>query len=207
MVRRPTWILLLVFAILVGFAWFFQRYQANKANNAATATPTTSLINLYDLTNTQDKEINITDNAGDKIDLYRDSGSSKWAIADVPVDQADSFQIESISTQLFSLQVQEALTQTPPLDSIGLVTPAYTITMTTSDGTQLITNVGTQTAIGSGYYVRVGSGPVVIVDKVVMDDILNLVKNPPLLPTATLEVTSTETASPTKPEVQVTPTP
>jgi len=207
MVRRSTWILLAVFAILVGFAWFFQRHQANKAKNGATATPTTSPANLYDLTNTQVDNINITDNAGEKIDLYRDTGSSNWAITNVPVDKADSFKIESINTQLFSLIVQETLTQTPPLDSIGLVTPAYTITMTTSDGTQLITNVGTQTAIGSGYYVRVGSGPVVIVDKVVMDDILNLVKNPPLLPTATPEVTSTEIASPTEPGGRVTPTP
>ncbi len=207
MVRRPTWILLVVFAFLVGFAWFFQRYQANKVDNAATATPTTSPANLYDLTNTQVDEINITDNTGDKLDLYRSSGSSNWAISNVPVDQADSFQIESISTQLFSLQVQETLTQTPPLDSIGLVTPAYTISMTTSDGTQIITYVGTQTAIGSGYYVRVGSGPVDIVNKVLMDDILNLLKNPPLLPTATPEVTTTETALPTEPGGQGTPTP
>ena len=131
--------------------------------------------------------------AGDKIDLYRDPETSNWAITDVPVDQADSFQIESISAQLFSLQVQETLTQTPPLDSIGLDTPAYTITMTTSDGSQMITDIGSPTAIGNGYYVRVDSGPVVIVDKVVMDDIIKLVNQSTLLPTPTPEVTSTET--------------
>jgi Domain of unknown function (DUF4340) len=207
MVRRPTWILLLVFVLLVGFAWFFQRYQTNKANNVATATPTTSPVNLYNLANTPVDKINITDKAGDKIDFYHDSGSTNWAIAGVPVDQANSFQIESISTQLSSLQVQETLAQSPPLDSIGLVTPAYTITMTTTDGTQLITYVGSQTAVGSGYYVRVDSGQVVIVDKVVMDDILNLLKNPPLLPTATPEVTPTETAPPTESGGQGTPTP
>jgi len=207
MVRRSTWILLVVFAILVGFAWFFQRYQANKANNAATATPTASPANLYDLSNTQVDRISITDDMGDKIELFRDSVSSNWAIADVPVDQADSAQIDAMSKQLFSLQAQDTLTQTPPLDSIGLVTPAYTITMTTTEGTQIITHVGTQTAIGSGYYVRVDSDSVVIVDKVVMDGILNLIKQPPLLPTATPIVTSTETAPPTEAGSQVTPTP
>jgi hypothetical protein len=207
MVRRSTWILLVVFALLVGFAWLFQRYQANQADSVAIATPTTSPANLYDFTNTQVDEINITDNTGNKIGLYRDPESSNWAIADVPVDQADSFQIESLSTQLFSLQVQETLTQTPPLDSLGLVSPAFTITMTTADKSQFITYIGTQTAIGSGYYVRVDSRPVVIVDKVVMDDILNLLNNPPLLPTATPAVTSTETASPTESGGQATPTP
>ena len=207
MVRRSTWILLVVFALLVGFAWLFQRSQANKTANTATATPTTSPAYLYNLSNTQVDEINITDATGDKIDLYRDLASSNWAIADVPVDQADSFKIESISTQLFSLQVKETLTQTPPLDSIGLITPTYTITMTTSDGAQIITDIGTQTAIGSGYYVRVGSGSVDIVDKVVMDDILDLLKNPPLLPTATPDVTATEMESATEQGGQGTPTP
>ncbi|MFZ0532791.1 MAG: DUF4340 domain-containing protein [Anaerolineales bacterium] len=207
MVRRPTWILLVVFVFLIGFTLLFQRYQSNKADNTATSTPTSPGAALYNLTNTQVNEVKIADTTGDKIDLYLDPGTSNWAIADVPVNQADTFQIESISAQLFSLQVEETLTQTPPLDSIGLDTPAYTISMTTSDGSQLITYVGTQTAIGSGYYVRVDSGQVVIVDKVVMDDVLNLLKNPPLLPTATPDVSALETASPIEPGSQATPTP
>jgi hypothetical protein len=207
MVRRSTWIVLIVFAVLVGFAWLFQRYQNNKAETAVTATPTVPPTFLYDLNNTEVNEIKIADHSGGGVDLYRDLSSSNWAIAGVPVDQADSFQIESISAQLFSLQVQETLTQTLPLDLIGLDTPAYTITMTTTDGTRIITHVGTETAIGSGYYARVDSGRVVILDKVVLDDILNLVDYPPLLPTATPEVTITSTTSPIEQESQVTPTP
>lgn len=206
MVRRSTWIVLVILAILVGFTWFFQRYQANKAADTATPTPTTNPVNVYNLVSTQLKEINITDNSGDKIDLYRDPGSSNWAIRAVPVDQADSFKIESISAQLLALKVKVALTQSPSLDSVGLATPTYTITMTTSDSTQAVTYVGSQNAIGNGYYTRVDSGQVFIADKVVMDDILGLLKNPPLLPTATPEVTSTETASPTEPGGQLTPT-
>jgi hypothetical protein len=207
MVRRSTWILLLVFVILVAFAWLFQRYQTNKSSNVATATPTTVPVNLYNLANTQVNEINISDAAGNKIGLYLDLGTTKWAITGEPVDKADSFQIASTSSQLFSLQAQETLTQTPPLETIGLVVPTDTITMTTSDGMQLITFVGSQTPIGSGYYVRVDSGPIVIVNKVIMDDILGLLKNPPLLPTATPEVTPTETVVPTETAAQATPTP
>lgn len=207
MVRRTTWIILVIFVFLAGFAFYFQRSQTNKAENAATTTPTTPPTYLYSLANAKLNEIKITNTAGDKIDLYRDAGSSNWVIADIPADQANSFQIESISSQLADLKAQETLTDMPALDSVGLVTPTYTITMTTTDGTQLITYVGSQTAIGTGYYVRVGTGPVAIVDKVVMDDILNLLTNPPLLPTATPEVTPTETVSPTGPASQVTPTP
>jgi hypothetical protein len=207
MVRRSTWILLLILALLIGFAWLFQHYQADKADNAATATPTVTLNDVFTLDSTQVKDIKIADSSGNSFEVYRDSASNQWAITDVPVDNADSFQIDSISGQLFALQALDTLTDTPPLDSIGLVTPAYTITITTSDGAQLITYVGSQTPIGSGYYFRVDSGPVVIVDKVVMDDVINLLSNPPLLPTPTPEVTPVETTSPTEIGIQVTPTP
>jgi hypothetical protein len=207
MVRRTTWILLGVFALLVGFAWLFQRYQTNKANNTATSTPTVTPVKLYSLTSTQVNEINIAASAGNKIDLYRDPASSKWAIKDVPVNQADTFQIESINSQLVSLQVQETMTQSLPLDSVGLVVPTDTITMTTTDGTLLVTYVGSPNAVGDSYYVRVDSGPVVLVAKVGLDGILNLLKNPPLLPTATPVLTPTQTVVPTESGSPVTPTP
>lgn len=207
MVRRSTWILIIILVILVGFAWVFPRYRANKAENTATASPTAALPNLYNLTGTQVNKITISDSSGNRIGFYRDAGSTQWAIEDVPADQVDSFQIESVSAQLFALQAQMSLTETPPLDSVGLVTPAYTITMTTLNGGQLITYVGSKTPIGSGYYVQVNSGKVMIVDKLVMDDILNLLTNPPLLPTPTPEVTPTETTTPTENGTLGTPTP
>lgn len=207
MMRRSTWIVLAVFVLLVGFTIFFQRYQANKSNNISTSTPTVPPAYLYELKNAQVNDIKIADNAGKNINLYRDPTSSKWTIEGIPVDQVDSSQIESIASQLKSFQVQDTMTQTVSLASIGLDKPAYTITLTTNDGSQLITYIGMQTAIGTGYYVRNGTGQVMIVDKTTMDDIINLLKSPPLLPTATPEVTPTETVSPTQPIIQSTSTP
>jgi hypothetical protein len=207
MVRRSTWILLIVFGVLVLFAWLFQRYQSNKTDSTATATPTALPVKLYSLTSAEINRINITNSAGKNIELYRDPGASKWAIKDVPVDQADSSQIESLNSQLLSTQVQNTLTQSVSLDSFGLATPAYTITLTTMDGTQVVTYVGALTAIKSGYYLRMDSGPIVIVNNVILDDVLNLLKKPPLLITATPEVTVTETGTPIAPTAQSTPTP
>jgi hypothetical protein len=197
MVRRPTWILLIIFILLIGFTWLFQRYQTNKMNNAATATPKIALENIYDLDGKQVNEVNIADSTGEKIEFNRNSGSGQWSISNIPVDQVDSFQVESNFAQLFSITAEETLTQTPRLDSIGLVSPAYTISMTTNDGESMITYVGSITPIGSGYYIRVDSGPVIIVDKMVLDDILNMFVNPPLIATATPEITTTEAISPT----------
>jgi hypothetical protein len=190
MVRRSTWILLVILAVLVGFTWFFQKYQVNKADNTATVTPTASKANLYEIDSSQASEIAISDSSGGQIGLYRNPVTSDWAVSDVPVEQSDSFQIESIIAQLFSLQVQESLPQTPPLESVGLVSPAYTITIIEPDDSQQVTYVGSPTAIGSGYYVRVDDGQVVIVDKVVMDNVIKMISNPPILATPTPEATS-----------------
>jgi hypothetical protein len=195
MVRRSTLILLVVFAILVGFAWILQRNQTNKKEADANTTPTKTVSELFNLTGRQVNDINISDSSGNQAEFYLDSTSGNWAIKGLPIDQADSFQIESITAQLTALQAVETLTQPPPLDSIGLVEPSYTIIMTTSDGAQLVVRVGDVTPIGSGYYVKVGSDMIVIVDKVVMDDVLGLLTTPPTLSTAIPEVVTTEPVS------------
>ena len=182
MVRRSTWIILGIFALLVGFTIFLQRYQVSKTENTATATPTVPPVFLYSQGDVQVNDIKIADNTGKYIDLYRDLAASSWAIEGIPTDQADSSKIETINNELLSVQVQETLTQTLSLAAIGLETPAYTITLTTSAGVKWVTYVGMQTAIGSGYYVRTDNGQVMIVSKSAIDNILSLLQNPPCYP-------------------------
>jgi hypothetical protein len=207
MVRRTTWVMLLVFGVLVLFAWLFQRYQSSKAENTATATPGATAAILYNFNTTQVVEITISSSSGKMIDFTRDSGSANWVIKDLPAEQADSFQIESLSSQLLSLPAIDTLTQSPPLDSIGLANPSYTITIETADGKQIVTHVGSPSAIGTGYYIRIDSGPVVIVDKVSVDDVLKLINEPPVVATATPEGTVTGTGTPNAPAAQPTSTP
>ncbi len=207
--RRSTWIVLGVFILLVGFTVVFQRYQANKTANTptATATPTTPSVLLYNLSDTQVKDIKIADSSGSYIDLFQDPASSSWAIEGVPVGQADSTKIKSISNELLALLVEETLPSNISLSSVGLETPTYTITLTTTLNQVSVTYIGMPNAIGTGYYIRQNDGQIMIVDKSSLDVILNALKEPPLLPTATPEVTATITGSPTAPTSQATPTP
>jgi len=207
MVRRSTWIVLVVFLLLVGFAFIFQRYQTNKSVVTATATPTTPPVYLYNLGDAKVDEIKVADNTGKNIDLVKNTDTSKWEIKGVPADQADSSQIETVSSELLSLKVEDTLTDTLPLASIGLETPAYTITLKTSTGELLTTFVGMQTAIKTGYYVQDEAGHVLIVNNSGLNELLNLLETPPLLPTATPATTPTEITTPSATPNQVTPTP
>ena len=194
MIRRSTWILLVILALLVGFAFIFQRNQDKKAEITATAIPTDQRAVLFGVEGSQVSGIDITNSSGSLLKLFMDPLTATWAIRDVPLEQADTLQINANVEQLLASQIIETLTQPPPLDSIGLAAPVYTITVTTTDGFAVVAHVGALTPVGSGYYTRVGSGPVVIVEKTGIDNAIEMLSNPPLLPTPT-QATPTQTAA------------
>jgi hypothetical protein len=207
MVRRSTWILLAIFGLLVGFAWLFQRDQRLKVENKPTGTPVAESANLFNLTGAQVDFVNFSDSSGRIIEFSRNSETGQWTITGVLEDQVDSPEIGSNLAQLFAIKAQEILYQAPPLDSIGLAFPVYHISMTTASGKLIVLDVGTVTPVGKGYYVRVDSGPVVIVDKVMLEVILDTLSNPPLTVTTSPEIINPDTVFPSDSGIQITSTP
>jgi hypothetical protein len=207
MVRRNTWIMLVIFVLIGGFVFGYQRLQANKTSDVATQTPLATEEKVYALTLAGVDRITIEDQAGESITTYRDPQTINWVIDGLPYDTVDSAQIQANVTQLLDLMVKQTLAEDLTLDAVGLDTPAYTITMTSMDGSQVVTTIGNVIPSGNGYYLRVGSGPVVIVDINVIQSVVGMLKNPPLLPTPTPEMTPTETGTPVAPETPATPTP
>ncbi|NJD59169.1 MAG: DUF4340 domain-containing protein [Anaerolineae bacterium] len=206
MVRRTTWILLVVCGVLAVFAWWFQRDQANKQETTATSTAFPTVARLLNLDSNQVNEITIASKTGDEVSLYKTTASaSNWGVKDIPADQVDTNRLESVVTPLLSLEVSEILSQSPALETIGLDKPAYTITILTTDGQKAVIYVGNLNAIGTGYYARVGNGPILILDNVILDDAFKLISEPPLLATTTPQVTETGTSI--APETLSTPTP
>jgi hypothetical protein len=189
-----------VFILLAGFTWYFQRNEAGKTVDA-TPTPTADLVNLYDFDSSQVNEVQIVDGTSNQIVVFQNPATSQWVVKDFPPEQANSFQIESVLAQLFAIRSTVILTESVSLDAVGLKEPIYTITIRMKDGNEIITHVGSTTAIGSGYYVRIGDEVVNIVDKATLDEVLNLLSNPPLMATAT-----PEGSQPTENEPAATPT-
>jgi hypothetical protein len=199
--------MLVIFVLAGGFVFAFQHFQAQKTSAVATPTPIATPEKLYAITLAGVDRINITDHAGQSITAYRDPETINWVIEGIPKDTLDSAKIQTTVSQLLDLTVKQTLAEDLPTQAVGLDTPAYTITMTTMEGAQVITYIGNVIPSGNGYYLRVGSGGVVIVDINVVQGVVDMVKNPPLLPTATPEATPTETGTPLAPQTPATPTP
>ncbi len=207
MVRRTTWILLGLFAVLAVFAWWFQRNQSNQGQATATSAPLPTAAQLFNLDTNQVSTIRVASQTGEKVSLLREQSSMNWGIQDIPIEQVDTNRLASVISPLLTLQVSETLAQTPALGAVGLDQPAYTITILRGNVQEAVLSIGNLNAIGTGYYARLGNGPILILDNVILDDVFKLLSEPALLPTATPQVTETASGTPIAPQDQVTPTP
>jgi hypothetical protein len=196
MIRRTTWIFLLVFAVLLGLVWIFPRIKGKISSSQATATPETKFLVTLDEKNI--KSLRLEDSLGKAVVLGRDA-NGLWTLVEPAGKQIDLAAAESGVTQLLSLPI--TLTLEPAFDqaAIGLSPPAYTITLDLSDGKQMVVKVGKLTPIKNGYYTQVDDGPTTVVSNYSLDAFLKMLENPPALetPTPTLSVTSTLTGTET----------
>ena len=205
MIRRPTWILLALFVVSLGAAWIWQRSQNNKAENEPTSTPAASLL---DLDTETIRDMKIEDAQGNQLYLRKLGGV--WIMTEPERQNADIEKVNSVVGQLVSAEVLNTLSTPPAQDQVGLATPAYVLTITDQSGKDYVLDIGSETPTQSGYYVR-KDGIVLVVDKMAIDNLVDLLKNPPVVPSTATGVltpqgviTGTMTISPT---LQVTATP
>ena len=202
MVRRSTLIVLVVFILLAGLAILWPRLQKEGAEQDPTPTIEPALPMIYTLTSQEILGIQFSDAAGNQVAVERESAEENWVMEGESGDTTDSTRISSVVGQLLGMRATRTFDTALGVDSVGLDNPAYTITLRTSKGDEITTRVGNLNAVGSGYYIQVDDEPVVIVAKLVLDEILSILTEPPLLPTPTPEVTQT-----TLPDSEQTPTP
>jgi hypothetical protein len=180
MIRRSTWIVLLVFAVLLAVVFFWQRSQDQKSSEATpTAAEATERQYLFDIAG-EVASLRI-EHVGDKtIELVKDE-NGQWIQAGSPTSAIDSASVDAVMGQLSTLPLVSTLQNIPQLQDLGLEPPSYRILVIQKDGTQLVASVGNPTPTGSGYYVLAGDRRVYIANEFGLQAILDLVDKP--LPT------------------------
>jgi hypothetical protein len=213
MVKRQTWVLLAVFAALIGLAFFWTRFQNDRKKSSPTTTPTPAQY-IFTMDSATVASLKITDNVSGKTVMVARDVTGQWMLVDPQAEYTDVASVESAVTQLASLKVTSSLPTSDNLAEYGLDQPAYTIVVNVNDGGQLLAQVGSATATSSGYYMLVPGGVPQIVAKYGLDAVLKLLLNPPIatptiaptVPGAT-EPTVMTTATLAIPSVTSTPLP
>jgi hypothetical protein len=206
MIRRPTLVILAIFIVLLGVAYYLQRNPLPSTSNA-TSTPQPAL--LPNVEESKIAKIEFTDKDGHTVTLGRDE-KGVWALTQ-PQEPTDVSKAEALISQLVDLKILNTLASAPPGQATGLETPADTITVNMNGGDQYLIKLGSPIPTGSGYYLTVNDGPVLVVSKYGVESVVGIISNPPVQATATPEVAPTlEATGPAATSVgtpQATPTP
>jgi hypothetical protein len=215
MIRRNTWILLVILVVLIGAAFYFNN-QKQKSANASTPTPAQNF--LFTTQDGNPTEIKIEDTTGNSVDVARNSAGT-WVLKAPTAAAANQDQAEAAATQLKSLNLLGNVQI--GLDVVGLDKPSYIMTITFDSAKTHKVLIGSVNPIQTGYYVQVDSGPVQVADKSGIDSLVGMLAAPPYLATLTPTISLTpipsdtptvilSTSSPIAtniPNVSTTPTP
>ena len=191
MIRRNTWILLVVLVSLIGAAFYFNN---QKKTSTGGTTPTPANTFLFPSQDGHPTDIKIEDTAGHSVEIARNSTGS-WVLKAPTADAANQSQAESAATQLTSLNMLGNVQI--GLDVVGLTQPTYTMTVTFDSAKTHKVLIGSVNPIQTGYYVQVDGGPVEVADKSGIDSLVGMLTAPPYLATLTPTVTLTPIPSDT----------
>ena len=195
MVRRNTWIVLIVLVALIGFSYYVGQ---SKVKQAAAATPTSGPTALLDPSLGSPTDIRIEDASGDAVEIARNQ-SGKWVLKAPTAADANQASAEAAATQVGALKILSSVDLGP--DVIGLDKPSYTITLTYGSEKTHTLLVGSETPIQNGYYVQLDGGQKKVVDKAGMDALTGLLTKPPYLATLTPVPSDTPTIVPATPTI------
>jgi hypothetical protein len=211
MIKRSTWILLVILALVV-VVYFVLKNRATSTSALATPTSQGSNFLITPADGTL-QVIRITDTQDNVFQMQRDSSGS-WGITLPTRGTADQSLAGAAETQVGALRIVTTLDISLNLSDAGLSTPSDTIELTFEDGLKHTIQVGSLTPTGSGYYVNFDTGKLYVVSQAGIDALLKLLVSPPFPPTQTPvptpQETTTLTATPVAPVPSLetmTPTP
>lgn len=182
MLKRSTWLALIVLAVLIG--WMIYIQQDEKAvKEEAKSFPTLETHRLFDAAEGLPTRIKIEAATGETVEVGLGMGNL-WELTLPFGGAADQGQVEAAVTQIGTLRSLEQVGQIP-LSELGLEKPTYIITLGFTDGKTHTLEIGDQTPSGSGYYVRLDQDQAMIVEGAGIDGLLGLLTFPPYRETPT----------------------
>lgn len=185
MVKRPTWILLALLALVIGVYYILQNHPLKKVEPTPTTAGDALLISQADGAL---QSLRIYDKKGNNFQMQRDL-SKAWVITAPKSGLADQGLAGAAETQVGALRIVTALENSPEPSVVGLDNPASTLELRFTSGKSHKIEVGNVSPTGSGYYVRFDGSKVYVISQSGIDALLNLLTAPPYPATPTPSMT------------------
>jgi len=183
MIRRNTWILLLVFAALLAVTFALSK-DTPKKDAPPEPTPALALLSFDPLSQVAGVRLQDAEGRQVQVRLLEDQ---TWAVAGNAPRAADALAIRQVLNQLASLRVLSRVEADTPLQALGLNPPYMRIEFALAGGRSVALDVGAATPVGSGYYVRLDGGDPVVTAQYPLDALMAWLDTPPYAPTPSPE--------------------
>ena len=205
MVRKQTWILLIIFALLLGTAFYLQKNPLPKSG-ALTPSPTSAPRLLQGWQSNDIAWMELKEGQGAPIQVVQDA-QGNWALGngasvDAGNEKVDTGKAEQLRTEIVEIRITAVLPANYQLDAVGLDAPSRILAIRDKQGKQITINIGNLDPTESGYYVQIASQAPVVVDRYTLDGIVDQFNN--ALPTPTPKPAA-PTADPNLPTITPTP--
>jgi hypothetical protein len=181
-----TWMMLVVLALVAAGAYYLLELRGANEPDSAQADY------VWELEVGEISGVRVEDHASGAAMAVELDGAGGWRVTEPLTGTASAEECEFLTYSLAQLQVQRRIEQPPAeeLAAYGLITPTYVIEVDVSGGRTLQLDIGARHPSGS-YYARFpGAGDVVMVAEYVVQGLIALIEEPPLLgglPTPTAE--------------------
>ena len=196
MIRRSTWVLLAMFAVLLGATMVWTRSRPAPGDRpAAGGTPT--LAPLWSVPANEIVGLRLEDrDSGTILELRRGDEATPWRML-LPVEgPADAGRVEWAVNSLLAPRPRGTIPAPPDLEPYGLASPSRQVTVYFEGDVSKSFALGRISPTGGVFYVSVpGQGDVVLLNEISVSDVLSLLDALPYPPTPTPSETPSPTAT------------
>ena len=178
MIRRSTWIVLLVLIVLIGVVFYVQRKEPASDQGLLEGTETPLVLDI-DAANVTGLRVVSADG---KIFYATRSGAENWTLVQPNLSGGlNQATLESDLSQLLTIKPLSRLETGLGLEAMGLITPDYSIRVSLAGQQERLLEIGGDTPTGSGSYVRVDNTDLIVVPKYNLQPILELLDDIPFI--------------------------
>lgn len=175
MIRRPTQIMLALFAILLALAVFLQR-TAILGERRQTPTATTYPKLIEGVSPAEIIRFEIEDSQAVLRFQLQKNADNQWVFNEDASKQVDQGKVQELISTLISLNVLNTIDPATALQVLGLDSPRAIITLTTSSGESKAVRIGNLAPPETGYYLQLNGNVPVIVNKFSVESLLDLLR-------------------------------
>jgi hypothetical protein len=178
MIKRSTWVLLAVFAILLAVVLLLPKFKGTVAEPTSTTTP--AIESPFTFAVGDVVEFRVENRVDGSTLIAKRGDDNAWKLVQPDEELSPSNNVEGVVAGIVNIDLLSKIDPPPPADLSGLDSPIYTVTLVNKSGAEEGLVIGNLTPTSSGYYVQTDDGQVYVADQSKIYQAIDLSVRPPL---------------------------